>query len=60
MVLGWVWVLLVRWALRTGCSNGERTLDSAEFLVGDEGRVSGIPDVDLARLQEAADILRND
>lgn len=44
---------------RTGSSNGERTLDSAEFLVGNERRVSRVPDIDLARLQEAADILRS-
>lgn len=46
-------------ALRTSSSNGERTLDSAEFLVGNERRVSGVSDIDLTRLQEAADILDN-
>lgn len=44
--------------LRTGSSNGKGTLDSAQFLMGDERRVSRVSDVDLAGLQEAADILR--
>lgn len=32
-------------------------MNSAELLVGDEGGVSGVADVDLAVLHEAADIL---
>jgi hypothetical protein len=43
---------------RTGSSDGERSLDSAEFLVGDERRVGSETNVDLVGLQEAGDILR--
>jgi hypothetical protein len=43
---------------RTGSSDGEGTLDSAEFLVGDERGVGGETNVDLVGLQEAGDVLR--
>lgn len=43
--------------LHTGGGDGERTLDCAQFLVGDERRVRTVADIDLARLQEASDIL---
>lgn len=43
---------------RTGSSDGEGTLNSAEFLVGDEGGVGSETNVDLVGLQEAGDVLR--
>lgn len=42
---------------RTGSGDGEGALDSAEFLVGNEGGVCGVADVDLVGLQEANDVL---
>lgn len=42
---------------RTGSSNGEGTLDSAKFLMGDEGGVGGEANVDLVGLQEAGHVL---
>lgn len=44
---------------RTRSSNGQRAGDAAKFLVGDERGVSGVSNVKLAVLQEAADILNN-
>jgi hypothetical protein len=41
----------------TGGSNRKRTSDSRQLLLGDKGGVSGVADVDLTGLQEAADIL---
>ena len=38
-------------------SNGQRTVNTAEFLVGNERGVSGVTDVDLSGLHEPADIL---
>jgi hypothetical protein len=41
----------------TGGSDRKRTSDGGELLLGDKGGVSGVTDVDLTGLQEAADIL---
>jgi len=41
----------------TRSSNGQRTSDATEFLVGDERGVSSVADVEPAVLQEAADVL---
>lgn len=43
---------------RTGSSDGEGALDSAKFLVGDEGGVGSVANVDLVGLQEAYDVLK--
>ena len=42
----------------TRSSNGQRTSDTTEFLVGDERGVSSVADVELSVLQEAADVLQ--
>lgn len=41
----------------TSSSDGEGALDGAEFLVRDERGVSGVADVNLAGLEETADVL---
>lgn len=41
----------------TSSSNGQRALNGAELLVGDERGVSVETNVDLAVLHEAADVL---
>lgn len=42
----------------TGRSNGQRSGDAAEFLLGDERGVGSVTDIELAGLREAADVLR--
>lgn len=43
--------------LRTSSGNGERTLDGAQLLVGNERWVGRVANVDLSGLEETADVL---